>query len=47
MTKTKAMTKLTRIRDPEHSCFQGTNIKWKNRCIGGGKMGKRENNNRK
>jgi hypothetical protein len=47
MTKTKAMTKLIRIRDPEHSCFQRTGIKWKNRSIGGRKMGERENNNRK
>jgi len=47
MTKTKAMTKLTRIRDPEQSCFQRTGIKWKNKFIGGREMGKRENNNRK
>jgi hypothetical protein len=47
MTKTKAMTKLTGIRDPEPSCSQRTGIKWKNRYIGGRKLGKRENNNRK
>jgi hypothetical protein len=31
MTRTKAMSKPTRISDPENSCFQRTGIKWKNR----------------